>query len=89
VLGGALALSSTAIVLKQLGESMELPTPHGRVVTGILLFQDLAAVPLLVMLPILAGDPTGWTLVLTLALALAKAALVFMALVFSGRRLLP
>ena len=68
---------------------MELPAPHGRVVTGILLFQDLAAVPLLVMLPILAGDPAGWTVVLTLALALAKAALVFIALVFIGRRLLP
>jgi len=68
---------------------MELPAPHGRVVTGILLFQDLAAVPLLVMLPILAHDPAGWTVVLTLAQALAKTAFVFIALAFSGRRLLP
>jgi CPA2 family monovalent cation:H+ antiporter-2 len=87
VLGGALALSSTAIVLKQLGEQMELPAPHGRVVTGILLFQDLAAIPLLVVLPILAADPARLTG--AVALALAKAALVFVALVFLGRRLLP
>jgi CPA2 family monovalent cation:H+ antiporter-2 len=35
ILGGALAMSSTVIVLKQLGEQMELPAPHGRVVFGI------------------------------------------------------
>ncbi|HFD79500.1 MAG TPA: potassium transporter [Gammaproteobacteria bacterium] len=87
VLGGALAMSSTAIVLKQLGEQMELPAPHGRVVTGILLFQDIAAVPLLVVLPILAADPAR--LGGELSLALAKAALVFLGLVFVGRRLLP
>ena len=61
LLGGALALSSTAIVLKQLGEQMELPAPHGRVVTGVLLFQDLAAVPLLAVLPILGTDPARLT----------------------------
>ena len=87
VLGSALAMSSTAIVLKQLGEQMELPTPHGRVVTGILLFQDIAAVPLLVVLPILATEPGGLTG--ALALALVKAVLVFLVLVFLGRRLLP
>lgn len=87
VLGGALALSSTAVVLKQLGEQMELPAPHGRVVTGILLFQDLAAIPLLAVLPVLAGDPAGLTG--ALALVLVKAALVFIVLVFVGRRLLP
>jgi len=87
VLGGALALSSTAIMLKQLGEQMELAAPHGRIVTGILLFQDLATVPLFVVLPILAADPALLTGVLVLALA--KAALVFLALVFIGRRLLP
>ncbi len=87
VLGGALAMSSTAIVLKQLGEQMELPAPHGRAVTAILLFQDIAAVVLLVVLPVLAADPAG--LSGALALALVKAALVFAGLVFIGRRLLP
>ncbi|MDX1655962.1 MAG: cation:proton antiporter, partial [Candidatus Competibacteraceae bacterium] len=87
VLGGALAMSSTAIVLKQLGEQMELPAAHGRVATGILLFQDVAAVLLLVALPILAVDQSQLTG--TLTLALGKAVLVFAALVLVGRYLLP
>jgi CPA2 family monovalent cation:H+ antiporter-2 len=87
VIGFALAMSSTAIVLKQLGEQMELPAPHGRVVTGILLFQDIAVVPVLVALPILAAGPSQ--LGATLALALGKAGLVFLGLVLVGRRVLP
>ncbi len=54
-LGAALAMSSTAIVLKLLAEKLELDTEHGRIVTGVLLFQDLAVVPLLVVLPALAS----------------------------------
>lgn len=87
VIGAALAMSSTAIVLKQLGEQLELPSSHGRVTTGILLFQDIAAVPVLAVLPILAADPARLTG--ALALALAKAMLVFVGLAFLGRRLLP
>ena len=87
VIGLALGMSSTAIVLKQLGEQMELPAPHGRVATGVLLFQDIAAVPVLVALPILAADPSQ--LSETLALALGKAGLVFFGLVFVGRWALP
>ena len=51
VLGGALAMSSTAIVSKMLAERMELGTPHGRDVMGILLFQDLAVVAFLIVIP--------------------------------------
>ena len=87
VLGGALAMSSTAIVVKQMGEQMELPAPHGRVVFGILLFQDISAVLLLVAMPILATDSAQ--LVGALALALGKAAVVFIGLVVIGRRVLP
>ncbi|RMF96207.1 MAG: potassium transporter [Gammaproteobacteria bacterium] len=87
VIGAALAMSSTAIVLKQLGEQLELQAPHGRIATGILLFQDLAAVPLLVAVPVLAAGGTG--LASGLAVALAKAAAVFAGLAFVGRRLLP
>ncbi len=87
LIGVALALSSTAIVLKQLGEQMELPAPHGRVATAILLFQDLAAVPLLVAIPILALEPVQ--LGGALALALAKAVLVFLGLVWVGHWGLP
>lgn len=87
VVGVALAMSSTAIVLKQLGKQMELAAPHGRVATGILLFQDIVAVPVLVVLPILAADPAQ--LGSALIFAMAKAALVFAGLVLVGRYLLP
>lgn len=87
VIGLALAMSSTAIVLKQLGEQMELPTAHGKAVTAVLLFQDIAAVPILVVLPVLAANPS--TLSVSLALALAKAAIVFVGLMLTGRYLLP
>ena len=87
LVGVALAMSSTAIVLKQLGEQMELPAPHGRVATGILLLQDIAVVPVLVAIPILAADSAQLGGALTLALG--KAALVFLGLVMVGRWALP
>jgi K+:H+ antiporter len=87
VVGSALAMSSTAIVFKQLGEQMELSAPHGRIATGILLFQDIATVPLLAILPILAAEPTQ--LAGELSLAVGKAILVFIILVYLGRRVLP
>jgi CPA2 family monovalent cation:H+ antiporter-2 len=49
VLGGALAMSSTAIILRQLGEQLELNRTHSRLAVGILLFQDLAFAPLLAL----------------------------------------
>lgn len=56
VAGGLVALSSTAVVLKQLQSRAELDTPHGRTGVGILLFQDLAAIPMMLALPFLAGQ---------------------------------
>src|ERR1019366_6428996 len=53
-IGGALAMSSTAIVSKLLTERMELESEHGRCIISILLFQDLALVPLLIVVPALA-----------------------------------
>jgi len=73
IVGGALSMSSTAILIKQLTDQLELQAPHGRLVLGILLFQDLAAVPFLVMIPILAAG--GESLALPLLLALLKGAL--------------
>ncbi len=87
LVGAALAMSSTAVVLKQLGEQMELPAPHGRTATGILLFQDIAALGLLAVLPALASDTASLTW--PLLLALGKAALIFIALALLGRRALP
>lgn len=56
--GFLLSLSSTAIVFKLYGESGEIDTAHGRAATGILLFQDLALVPMMLLLPVLAGSGT-------------------------------
>ena len=50
----ALAMSSTAIVVKLMVERLELESEHGKRVMGVLLFQDLAVVPLLVLIPALA-----------------------------------
>ena len=69
--GGALALSSTAIVARQLTEQLEMHGRHGRLALAVLLFQDLAVAPFLVVIPILAaGDGGGlWS---SLSLALLK-----------------
>ena len=83
-LGGTLAMSSTAIVSRMLAERMELGTPHGRDVMGILLFQDLAVVAFLIVLPALAdrgADPLR-----PLAFAGLKAALVLAVILFAGQR---
>jgi CPA2 family monovalent cation:H+ antiporter-2 len=83
-LGGALAMSSTAIVSKMLAERQELATPHGRDVIGILLFQDLAVVAFLIVLPSL-GKP-GPDLALTLAAAGLKAAIALALVLFLGQK---
>jgi CPA2 family monovalent cation:H+ antiporter-2 len=56
IAGGAAAMSSTAIVIKQLTEQNEMRTRHGRMALGILLFQDIAVVPFLVVIPLLGGE---------------------------------
>lgn len=85
--GFALALSSTAFVLQALGERNQLIAPHGRAAFGILLFQDLAVIPLIALLPMLAltggeaAQPDLWAKVGLAAAAMAG-------LVFGGRYLL-
>jgi len=85
-LGGALAMSSTAIVSKMLTERLELESQHGRKIVGILLFQDLAVVPLLILIPSLGSNPKD--LAVTLGLAGAKTAAVLLVLLFAGQPLL-
>lgn len=85
-LGGALAMSSTAIVSKVLTERMELESEHGRRIIGILLFQDLALVPLLILIPALA-NPQG-DLIATLSWAAFKAVIVLLLLFFVGHKVL-
>jgi K+:H+ antiporter len=57
--GFLVSLSSTAIVLKMIFDRSELHTSHGRVSVGILIFQDLCVVPLIFLIPVLAGRATG------------------------------
>jgi K+:H+ antiporter len=71
VVGGILAMSSTAIVIKQLKDQQELGLPHGRLSVGILLFQDIAVVPFLILIPVLAEKPET-TLVWELLWAFGK-----------------
>ncbi len=85
-IGGALAMSSTAIVSKILTERLELESEHGRRIIGILLFQDLALVPLLILTPALA-NPDG-DLVATLLWAAFKAVIVLFLLFFVGHKLI-
>jgi CPA2 family monovalent cation:H+ antiporter-2 len=81
VIGGAVAMSSTALVSKMLSESRELETEHGRRIFGILLFQDLALIPLLVLTPALGDGHENWQA--DLAWAIAKAVvLLFLLLKF-------
>ena len=56
IIGAALALSSTAIVLKTLNENGDIHRPYGRNSVGILIFQDLAVIPILLMITILADS---------------------------------
>jgi len=85
-LGGALAMSSTAIVSKLLTERLELESEHGRRIIGILLFQDLALVPLLIVVPALA-HPHG-ALVAELMWAALKAVVVLFVLLFLGQKVI-
>ncbi|MCK5647564.1 MAG: cation:proton antiporter, partial [Gammaproteobacteria bacterium] len=56
IIGGIIALSSTAIVTRQLSEQLELNSRHGHLAISILIFQDLAVIPLLVLIPSLSSD---------------------------------
>jgi CPA2 family monovalent cation:H+ antiporter-2 len=83
-LGGALAMSSTAIVSKMLAERMELGTQHGRDVMGILLFQDLAVVAFLIVLPSLSKS--GGDLAMALAVAAVKAVVALGLVLYAGQQ---
>ena len=85
-LSGVMAMSSTAIVVKLMAERAELETEHGRRVMGILLFQDLAVVPLLVLIPALGSSPDD--LATALGWALVKAAVLVGLLLTGGQKLM-
>ncbi len=85
-LGGIMSMSSTAIVSKLLAERLEIQTPHGRQIFGALLFQDLAVVPLLILIPAFARESDS--MAIDLALAMLKAVGVLAFLLFVGQRVM-
>jgi glutathione-regulated potassium-efflux system ancillary protein KefC/glutathione-regulated potassium-efflux system protein KefB len=87
VVGFALSLSSTPLVLQLLAERHQLNTQHGRAAFAILLFQDIAVMPMLALLPLMAARPPEQTLLETTLMA-GKAIAVLLLLVFGGRYVL-
>lgn len=85
-LGGVFAMSSTAVLTKLLTERMQLDSAHGREIMGVLLFQDLAVVPLLVVIPSLTQPPEK--LAMLLGIALIKAIVVLALILVFGQRLM-
>jgi len=89
VYGFVFALSSTALVLRTLGERGELDAPHGRFIVGTLIFQDLCIVPMVLVVPLLANGldkPETWQAIM---FALGKAALVVVLLFATSRKIIP
>lgn len=72
IIGAALALSSTAVVVKQLGEQKEQASLHGSLSINILLFQDIAAVLFLIIVPAISGNQNGESLQMTFLITFAK-----------------
>ena len=83
-LGGALAMSSTAIVSKMLSERLEIESEHGRNILGVLLFQDLAVVPLLIVIAAFGGSSAS--LVESLGTAAVKIVLALGILLIVGQK---
>ena len=88
IIGGILALSSTAIVIRQLSETGAMKRKSGQLSVAILLFQDVAVVPLLIIIPMFAQE-SDTSMAVELLLALVKGVFVVAILLFAGKWLLP
>ncbi|MBI5905829.1 MAG: cation:proton antiporter [Deltaproteobacteria bacterium] len=86
-MGFVLSLSSTAIVLKLYADRMEIDSGHGRISTGILLFQDMAVIPMMLLVPSLRQWETAEAT--TVLLALLKAGVGVAAILFLARFVIP
>lgn len=84
--GFLIALSSTAIVLKVLAEKGETDSPHGRIMVGILIFQDLCIVPLMLLIPALSGEGIE---AIDITIKIGKAVLLIAVVLFSARWIVP
>jgi CPA2 family monovalent cation:H+ antiporter-2 len=87
--GFVFALSSTAIVLRALTERRELDAPHGRIIVGTLIFQDLCVVPMVLIVPLLGPGASQGGAAISIALAMAKAALVIVLTIAVARFVVP
>ncbi|NMC42329.1 MAG: potassium transporter KefB [candidate division Zixibacteria bacterium] len=85
-IGFIIAVSSTAIVLRGLEQRGEIDAPHGRFTVGVLIFQDMCVVPMMLMIPILAGTVTA---PLDIALTLLESAAIIAIVIAAGRSLVP
>ena len=88
IVGSIIALSSTAIVIRQLSETGAMKRKSGQLSVAILLFQDVAVVPLLIIIPMLALDGDS-SMILALIIAIFKGVVVVTLLLFIGKWLLP
>lgn len=86
-MGFLISLSSTAIVLKLLQERAEIESPHGRTSLGILIFQDLAVVPMILVTPLLAG--AGGSVTVSILILILKAVFIILLVIVSTRWLVP
>ncbi len=89
VYGCMVALSSTAIVLRLLGERREIDAPHGRFIVGVLIFQDLCVVPMVLLVPLLAEGGTAAELGASIGVAALKAAGVVVLVLIAARWIVP
>ncbi len=85
-LGFIVAVSSTAIVLRGLSARGELDAPHGRLAVGILIFQDLCVIPMILVVPFLAGQESS---ALEIALAAATGLAILVGVLVAANRVVP
>jgi CPA2 family monovalent cation:H+ antiporter-2 len=85
-LGCVVAVSSTAIVLRALSTSGELEAPHGRLAVGILVFQDLRVVPMMLAVPYLAGEGGA---IGDIGMTVGTALMVLVGVLLAARRVVP
>ncbi len=86
IIGFVISISSTAIVLKALQQRGEVDAPHGRFTLGILVFQDLCVVPMILIIPLLSDVTADLT---TVAWSLGRAALIVLGVLVASRYVVP
>jgi len=86
-LGFLLSLSSTAIVLRMLSDRTESDSPHGKVIVGMMIFQDIIAIPMMLTIPLLCGNCLKYDI--SLVWALLKGVGILAGVLFSAIKLVP